>query len=219
MIRESALATADRAKQIFMSQLERAELVGDWHLREGMVAYTTGMHARDFDITILGQTDPADLSLGTRRLVLEALLLESGRPLLILPCVGQFDAIGENVLVGWDGSREAARAVNDAIPILEQARSVVLLTLVYGEREMNRAEPDSAGIISHLAHHGIQAIASKQRIKTKTATAALLDHVGRRRADLLVMGGYGYSRLRAMVLGGTTRAMLRQMTVPVFMAH
>ncbi|HEY0183746.1 MAG TPA: universal stress protein [Rhodopila sp.] len=219
MIREFALATADRAETIFREQLNRTGLSGDWHAPEGMVAYTAGIHARDFDLTIAGQIDPAHPPLGTRRLVPEALLLESGRPVLILPCIGQFDTIGENVLIGWNRSREAARAMNDALPILEKARSVAVLTCVSGQPEPRNDEPDPASIVSHLACHGVAATASIQEIGTATVAVALLDHAARNPTDLLVMGGYGRSRLREVILGGTTRAILREMTLPVFIAH
>ena len=110
-----------------------------------MITYTTGVHARDFGITILGQTDPADPPLGIHRLVLEALLSEFSRYLPIPPWVGEFDAIGENVLVGWDGSCEAARAVNDAgrCVALRPGQTVALAARVRRVRFV-RAPSDSA---------------------------------------------------------------------------
>jgi nucleotide-binding universal stress UspA family protein len=104
-----------------------------------------------------------------------------------------------------------------AAPILEQA--VVVLIFVYGERATGSEEADPAAVVAHLDQHGIRAISSKRMVETETVARALLDHAARTQADLLVMGGYGHPRLREMMLGGTTRAVLRAMTRPIFMAH
>ncbi len=219
MAQEHGLARVCQGQKIFTEQSQKAGLRGDWHTAEGMVAYTAGMRARHFDLTIVGQVDPAHPPLGTRRLVPEALLLESGRPVLIIPYAGTFPTIGDNVLIGWDGSREAARAINDALPLLQKAQSVAVITLVRPSHYTSHVAPDPTLIATHLARHGIKATASKRTLREQTVAEALLDAVARKKADLLVMGGYGHPRLLEWVIGGTTQSILHDAKVPVFMAH
>lgn len=216
VIREAALAAAHRAESVFRERSRRAELAGDWHTAEGMVAYTAGQHARGFDMAIVGQIDPAHPPLGTRKYVPEALFLESGCPVLIIPCAGQIGSVARTVLIGWDGSREAARAVNDAMPFLKEAASVTVVTL---DNRADDTDADPGTVVSHLLRHGVHATGSKQKPGDGSIADALLACTVDAGADLLVMGGYGHSRVREVVLGGTTRGVLRHMTVPVLMSH
>ncbi len=221
MIRDAALATACHAEAVFNAQRRAAGLAGDWHLAEGMVAYTAGLIARRFDMTIVGQVDPTHPPPGTRRLVPEALFLESGRPVLIIPCAGPVATLGRNVVVAWDGRREAVRAVNDALPLLKQAERVTVLAIQPegGDADANACGIGPAAAVAHLAQHGVQATALARAPEGKTIAEALLAHATEAGADLLVMGGYGHSRLREAMVGGTTRAVLRRMTLPVLMSH
>ena len=174
------------------------------------------MFARQFDLTIAGQVNPRLPPLGTRKFVPEALFLESGRPVLLVPCVGEIATVGTRVLVAWDGSREAARAVNDALPFLETAVSVGVVTF---ERSADEAVADPAVVVSHLAQHGVRARGKVRALNGRSVAEALLDCAAEGGCDLLVMGGYGHSRLYEIVTGGTTRTMLRMMNVPVLLSH
>ncbi len=122
-------------------------------------------------------------------------------------------------MVAWDASREAARAVSDALPILERASSVAVVSVNPRSRDFGHGDVPGADIALHLARHGVKV--DVQRIETRDLDVgnALLSHVASESADLLVMGGYGHSRLREMVLGGATRTILGEMTVPVLMSH
>lgn len=219
IVREAARVAACRAESVFVEQSRRAGLAGDWCMAEGMVAYTAGQHARGFDMAIVGQIDPAHPPLGTRKHVPEALFLESGCPVLIIPCVGQISGIAHKVLIGWDGSREAARAVNDAMPFLKEAASVMVVTLCNETDDASNASADPATMISHLHQHGVHATGSRRKLRHESITDALLACTAEAGADLLVMGGYGHSRIREVVLGGTTREVLRHMAVPVLISH
>lgn len=175
-------------------------------------------HARHADLTIIGQPDPEEN--GTdQALLVEAAFMSSGRPALIIPYIGARRMPPETVICCWDGSREAARAINDAIPFLAKARRV-LVTVVDPERLGGRVGPIAgADIATHLAHHGIQVEVKDVESGGLAVADVLLSLAADEVADLLVMGGYGHSRLREIVFGGTTQHILEHMTVPVLMSH
>jgi nucleotide-binding universal stress UspA family protein len=175
------------------------------------------MHARYADLAILGQIDPDDAAGG--RLRPERVALGSGRPALIIPYIGAPDGFGQRILVAWDASREAARAVNDALPLLERAKAVAVLTVNPVRRQFGHGDEPGADIALHLARHGVKV--EVQRIEgSETDTGnAILSHLATEGSDLLVMGCFAHSRLRELVLGGATRTILEEMTVPVLMSH
>jgi nucleotide-binding universal stress UspA family protein len=181
------------------------------------VAEALSTNARYADLAILGQADPDDGE--TPRYLPEEVTLASGRPSLVIPYIGPGPTLGQRVAVAWSASREAARAVNDALPMLERAQAVDVVTVNPGDAPFGHGEEPGADIALHLARHGIKV--EVQRIETRDLDVAntILSHLADRGSDLLVMGAYGHSRLRELVLGGVTRTILHDMTVPVFMAH
>ena len=217
-LRDAESAATERAGEIFREHLERAKLQGEWEVAEGMVAHTAGTRARRYDMTIVGQLDPRLPPLGTRKFVPEALFLESGRPVLVVPCAGEIHSVATRVLVAWDGSREAARAMNDAMPFLEQASTVVVVTFEHAATgDETIADPSCA--VAHLAEHGVRARGHLRPLEHRTVAEALRACVADEGCDLLVMGGYGHSRLYEIITGGTTRRILRTMNVPVLLSH
>jgi nucleotide-binding universal stress UspA family protein len=142
----------------------------------------------------------------------------AGRPLLLVPYVGTYRKVGAKVLVGWAGTREATRAVHDSLALIEPDGDVTVLTI-----ETTRPASDvipGADIAAHLARHGLRVSAARTVVTDGLTPAdALLDYASDLGADLLVVGGYGHSRMREMILGGVTRDLLRHMTVPVLMSH
>lgn len=213
---------AQRARQIAPIEaaldacLARYGLDGAFVLAEGAPIPAGLGHARLADLVIAGQPDPEGQSDGP----VEEILLGAGRPLLLVPRYGNFPACGETVLVGWTETREAARAVHDALPILAHAHAVTLLTVEDapgGEPEEDAAP--AAGIAAHLARHGVPATAARTISGGLSPADVLLNTTSDIGADLIVVGGYGHSRLREVTLGGVTRSLLRHMTVPVFLSH
>jgi len=176
-----------------------------------------GMHARYADLVVVGQDDPDDPARG--RHLPEQLVLASGRPVLLIPYIGAGATMGERVVVAWDASREAARAVSDAMPILERASSVVVVSINPKQRDFGHGEMPGADIALHLSRHGIKVEVQRIENREMDVGNALLSHLAGESADLLIMGGYGHSRLREIVLGGATRTVLGDMTVPVLMSH
>jgi len=172
--------------------------------------------ARHFDLGIIMQSDD-DGGFNNDPLI-ETTLFGSGRPLIIVPYTEKSGLKLDRVVCCWDGSRAAARAVNDAMPLLRKANAVELF-IVENEKTADERVLRGVDIGRHLARHGV-------KVEVETTPAAdidvadvILSHVADRSASLLVMGGYGHSRLREFVLGGATRGILATMTVPVFMSH
>jgi nucleotide-binding universal stress UspA family protein len=182
------------------------------------IADALATNGRYADLVLLGQHDPDDPASAPRYLP-EEVVLASGRPALVVPYIGPADTFGERMVVAWDASREAARAVNDALPLLERAKAVSVVTVNPGERPFGHGEQPGADIGLHLARHGIKVEVQRVEGRDLDTANALLSHLASEGADLLVMGAYGHSRLRELVLGGVTRTILAEMTVPVLLSH
>ncbi len=182
------------------------------------VAEALATNARYTDLAILGQHDPDDPAAGPRYLP-EQVILGCGRPALMVPYIGPAATFGERAMVAWDASREAARAVNDALPLLERAKAVSVVSVNPGAQPFGHGEEPGADIGLHLARHGIKVEVERVEGRELDTANAILSHLASQGADLLVMGAYGHSRLREFVLGGVTRTILAEMTVPVLMSH
>jgi nucleotide-binding universal stress UspA family protein len=174
-----------------------------------------GQIARRFDLSIVAQAErnsatPADL-------IIEGALFESGRPVIVVPFIQAEGLKLDRVGVCWDGSRQAARAIADAMPFLQRAKHVEIV-IVFGER--GKAYQTQGAVMSqHLTRHGINVEIKRISAPKIDVQNTILSYVADSNTDFLVMGGYGHSRLREFILGGVTRSMLNSMTVPVLMSH
>lgn len=219
LLDEAAGERAAAAERIFTAALAREHAAAEWRLsrvdsiRDGIV------HARHADLAIVGQVDPDDHSVLVPELSAEDLLLDSGRPVLVVPHAGRFATPGERVLVAWNASREAARAVNDALPLLEKAAAVTVLVVDPKIGVERHGQVPGADIAVHLARHGVEVSVEQAHASGVAVADVILNRVADWGADLVVMGGYGRARLREIVLGGASRDMLQRMTVPVLMSH
>ncbi len=175
------------------------------------------VHSRYADLSIIGQTNHGDTVPSTPEP--QDVVLASGAPVLITPFIGAPKGFGGRVMVAWNASREAASAVRSAMPFLEQSQSVDVVTFRPKSGQGKHGDLPGADIALHLTRHGIEVDVQQLNGTDIDVGNALLNHVADRGSDLLVMGGYGHSRLREFVLGGATRTILRSMTVPVLMAH
>jgi nucleotide-binding universal stress UspA family protein len=173
-----------------------------------------GRMARRFDLSVVRQAEPGKAT--PAPLIIEAALFETGRPVLVVPYIQKGGVRLERAMVCWDGSRSAARAAGDAMPFLERAKTVeVVMVTEHGKSD----EAPGADVARHLARHGL-VVEIKQIVAPNAKTAdVLMSHAADASADLLVLGGYGHSRLREFVLGGVTRSILETMTVPTLMSH
>ncbi|MBN8919572.1 MAG: universal stress protein [Rhizobiales bacterium] len=173
-----------------------------------------GRMARRFDISVVIQADQETVP--AEEMVAEAALFQSGRPVIVVPYVHTGVYKVDRVLVCWDAGRAAARAIGDALPVLRQAGQVEVV-MVLGEEGKHDSIP-GADIGNHLARHGIN-VEVKRIVAKGHVQETLLSHAADMSADLVVMGGYGHSRLREFILGGVTRGMMRAMTLPCLMSH
>lgn len=171
--------------------------------------------ARRFDLAIVGQADPEANSV--EELIAEAALFGSGRPIVLVPYIQKAPLKLDRIMVCWDGSRPAARAIADAMPFLAKAGRVQVV-IVSNERGKSD-EIEGADMGAHLARHGLKVEVKRIDSGNIDVGDALLSHAADSNADFMVMGGYGHSRLRQFVLGGVTRTLMRSMTVPVLMSH
>ncbi|MEO5784147.1 MAG: universal stress protein [Casimicrobiaceae bacterium] len=147
-------------------------------------------------------------------------MLSSGRPLLIVPMIGAQPVLGDNVLVAWDGGREAARAVADALPLLQRAKRVTVIVVDADGGLRSRGPAAESPLVAWHHRHDVNAEVHRYDAPDIPIGEWLLSRAADGGSDLVVMGGYGYTRrVRELVLGGVTRTMLQSMTVPVLMSH
>lgn len=219
-MRADAVAASAATEAAFRDRVRRDDVPGEWRFVEGHVPATIALHARYADLTVVGQPDPYHPRQDTNRdATVVTPLMASGRPILIVPYAGNFLEIGEHVLIAWNASREAARAVNDALPLLERAKKVTILAINPRRGSAGHGEVPAADIALHLARHGVKAEAAHTVATDIPDGEALLSYAADIGADLIVAGGYGHSRAREMVFGGVTRTLIEEMTVPVFLSH
>jgi nucleotide-binding universal stress UspA family protein len=174
-----------------------------------------GRIARRFDIAIVGQAEPQTSAV--EEIVAESALFESGRPVIIVPYIQKAPLKLDRVMLCWDGSRAAARAIADAMPLLLRAGRVEVV-IVANERG-KQDEIEGADMGGHLARHGLNVEVKRTALGGIDVADVILSHAADASSDFIVMGGYGHSRLREFVLGGVTRSIFRSMTVPVLMSH
>lgn len=216
--RKADLARADQAEKAFRAAADRAGVNAEWRFVEGDLMATLSLHARYADLLVIGQADPSD-ALSPSPEVIDDIVYDVGRPVLVIPYIGAPDIVGKRILVAWNASREAMRAIHDAMPILERAAAVQVLSVNPVRGSAGHGELPGADISLHLARHGVEAQAAFTQSEDISVGEMLLSRAADHQADLIVMGAYGHSRYRELVLGGATRELLEAMTVPVLMSH
>lgn len=218
-MRNEAVNAAAPVEEAFRASLLGEDVQGDWRLVEGSLPATVALHARYSDLAVVAQPNTYEPTDGGQRDVAVTVVMTSGRPVLAIPFAGEFPTIGERVLVAWNATREAARAVNDALPLLAQARLVTVLAVNPKHGIHGHGDVPAADIALHLARHGVKAEAAHTITDDIPEGEALLSYAADLGVDLIVAGAYGHSRAREMVFGGVTRTLLNEMTVPVFLSH
>lgn len=214
---------ADSVRETFEAFLEREGLEGNWlqvNSPSPLIADSVIEHGRRADLIVASQPPKEDIS-EIEADFAERLVLESGRPVLFVPRLGEFETVGEVVVAGWNATREATRAIHDALPILARAKDVRLAWIDPEETAEGEEPGDLPGaeLAEALARHGVPASVDTLVSGGLDAGEVLLNHVADTGADMLVMGGWGHSRLREYVFGGATQHVMDHMTVPVLFSH
>ena len=197
-------------KQTSAAGLENKE----WHTAHDDPVSAMSLQARYADLLVIGQTTDDS---GDDKDFPERLILSTGRPVLVVPEVGDFPCVGKRIIIAWNASWEAARAVTNAIPFLKLADKVHLMTVQSKASENENISTEQ--IVQYLSRHGVGVEVEESHGVEIGVANELLSRAADLSVDLLVMGCYGHSRVREWVLGGATRTTLETMTIPVLMSH
>lgn len=203
---------SETAREVFEKAAGDANVASDWRVVDDSFDDTMVACARRFDLTVFPAV--AEVSLGRSRISAASLALGSGGPVLVMPHGGPRPSLAQRVLIAWKGSRESARALRDAWPLVSQAKEVhVLVVSPHGE-----AGPDGM-LQRHLEHHGLKADLIVDRSHDASAGEIIRNQIKALDADLVVMGVYGRSRLQELVLGGVSRDLLRDPPCALLISH
>jgi nucleotide-binding universal stress UspA family protein len=207
----------DAAKARFDAAIRGAgQGSAEWRTAEGDLASAVALHARYADLVVINQSDARDTGASN---FADSVLLTLGRPALLVPHAGEFPTVGQNVLVCWNARAEAARAVTEALPFLKRASKVTVMAVDSEASAAAHGDVPGADIALFLARHGVRADVASTPSGGVDVGNVILSRAFDLGADLIVMGAYGHSRMRELVLGGATRTVLESMTVPVLMSH
>ncbi|MFN3131263.1 universal stress protein [Roseibium sp.] len=216
---DQAIAAAKDAKDQFDEFARLAGVKSESRLAEILTGGPLDIvlaHCRPTDLVVIGQSNP-DKPEPMRELLIETILFESGVPVLLVPYIGSKSFEPNNVLIGWDGSSTATRAIHASIPVLEKADKVTVLVI---EKKANsEAGQPGSEVANYLARHNMNVTIDVVSNPQTGVADTVLNYVTDNNNDLVVMGGYGHSRMREFLFGGATREILEAMTVPVLMAH
>lgn len=219
-MQEDRLAEAATvAEAAFNEAVSASGLSTEWRCLKGYAPDIIADHGHYSDLIIIGQHDP-DTYLGAGRdQIPDQVVLSSGRPVLIIPYNFSGGAIGKNIILGWDRSQRATRALHDALPVLQNAEKVTVMMVNPKSRPgMNNHTP-GADVAHHLARHSVAVEADHITNDDISVCDHLLSRAADLGADLIVTGGYGHARWRELVLGGVTRQLFDTMPIPILMSH
>jgi nucleotide-binding universal stress UspA family protein len=210
-----------QAHSAFDRQVGQHEISGvEFRSGSGDALSAATLHARYADLLVIGQAAPDEPECGVEANFPELLVLAAGRPVLIVPYyTDDYLRLGQRILVAWNASREATRAVSDALPLLQRAQLVTIMAVNAEPGTFAHGDIPGADLAHYLARHGVKAQVSPSYTDQIDVGDDLLARASDLDIDLIVMGAYGHSRLREIVLGGVTQKLLRHMTVPVLMSH
>jgi nucleotide-binding universal stress UspA family protein len=218
-LEEELEAKRKRALEAFDAAAKRAQIAFTTESFKGQNVYRAGVIARAADLIIVGQPDPDDPETDVGGGFPASMVIDSGRPALLLPYAGSLPSTFSQVVVAWNGSREAARAASDALPLLTAADRVLVIAAEAQGQAAEAIDVSEVDLAAFLARHGVKVNARRIAGVDVGTGDWLLSEVSEAGADLLVAGAYGHSRLREFVLGGVTRTLLLSTTVPLLMSH
>lgn len=218
--RQEAIDESEKAKELFLKITGAGGVHGEWRTEQGTASGVVARHARYADLSVVGKGDYDDPGKYPHPELPADLMMTSGRPVLVIPNAGHYETLGKRVLVCWNASREATRAVNDAMPFLQSADNVTVLAVnPHKASGGDHGDTPSADIALHLARHGVTAEAASTVAAGIDVADTILARASDLGADMIVSGAYGHSRTREWVFGGVTESLLRHTTVPTLLSH
>jgi len=191
----------------------------NWHAPAGDPIEAAVLHARYADLAVIGQPSRDEPNAAFVTELANQVVLSCGRPVLFVPYVGEYNTVGERVMIAWKDSRESARAVADALPLLKDAKKVFAVAITPDEEENLHDVSADRLVAAFLRRHQVEATVRRIAVADINAGELLLSQAADFSADLIVMGAYSRPRISELVWGGVTRVMLTSMTVPVLMSH
>lgn len=215
---EKTKADEAAAAAAFSEAMRGKKISNEWRVVDGLLDDELVAQSHAADLVVVGQTDP-DATTSTPPGLPQHVALGSGRPVLVVPHTGVQGAPGKTVMLCWNASRESARAASEALPLLKAASQVTVLIVDENAAASGENAGHAADAVRWLGGHGVKAALRRDVADSVDVGEVILSRVADLGADLIVMGIYGHSRVREMVLGGASRTLLAGMTVPVFMAH
>jgi nucleotide-binding universal stress UspA family protein len=211
-------ATQKTAQSAYNKATKGRNFDSEWRVTEAFSDEALTVNARYADLLVVGQADPDDPA-GSRNDLPEVMAFATGRPILVVPQIGAQSTLGKTVMLCWNASRESARAAADALPFLQAAEKVIVLVIDPEVSADGHGQEPGADVALWLARHGVKVTVQRDVAADAQVGEGILSRAADCAADLIVMGIYGHSRLREMVLGGVSRTLLSSMTVPVLMSH
>jgi len=208
-----------KSRQMLLDRLSQEGLSGECRVVEGEAEELASVHGRYADLLIISQADVNAPNASAAMDDIQSVIFAAGRPLLLVPYAGKVRTLGKNVFVAWNASREATRAVTDALPLLQRADKVTVMVVRPRADARAHGEVPGADIAAYLARHEVKVDVMAEEGEGIDVGELMLSRVADLGSDLIVMGAYSHSRLRQWILGGATRTMLESMTVPVLMSH
>ena len=206
-----------KAREMVKTAEQQSGRAIEWRTVSGNALNSVIMHARHADLLVMTQADRAE-KLGVDPSFAASVVVGAGRPVLMVPYAGEFNSCGVSVLVAWSGTRESARAVADALPLMKKAREINVVSF-NPKGEAGWGEVPGADVALWLTRHGVRVNVRQQKSDEVDVGNQILSLASDLESDLIVMGAYGHSRTFEFVLGGVTRTLLESMTVPVLMSH
>lgn len=219
-IRVEAEADSKTAQETFSQIAQAVGVKSEWRTEDGLASAVMARHARYADLAVVGKGDYDEPAKFPHPELAADLVMTSGRPVIVVPNSGHFDTCGSRILVCWNASREATRAVNDAMPFLKTADKVTVLSVdPHKSSGGDHGDIPSADIALHLARHGVKAEAASTVASGIEVSDTILARASDLGVDMIVSGAYGHSRTREWIFGGVTESLLRDTTVPTLLSH
>lgn len=205
---------------LFLDKAAKAGVNAHWRAPQGATEDVLALHARYCDLLVMSQAHTSELGAGVRPSLAESVITSAGRPVLMIPYIGELNPIGQRVLFCWDHGRRAARALADAAPIIRKAKEFVVLTIDEKPAQLQTQDIHVDDLNAYCASRGYP----KPRIVNKLSHDygignTILNTATDQGCDLIIMGAYNRSRVREWILGGTSKTLLQSMTVPILFSH